>query len=45
MQINAPIVGSPNSPTQAISGLLKKILRRIGIFLENYHLILIIPVY
>ena len=50
------IVGGLNSPTQCISGLLEKILTPIvscletyvkddEILLENYHLMLIIPVY
>ena len=40
------IVGGPNCPTQRISGLLEKILTlMIGILLENYHPMLIIPEY
>ena len=36
MQINAPIVGSANSPTQAIGGLLEKILTPIVLYLKLY---------
>ena len=52
-----PIVGGPNSPTQGISGLFRENInpycfmfenickRMIGILLENYHLMLITPMY